>query len=229
MKTYFEEIKYIPYEKIKEPETPKFEIVHGETIEDRKSTFQAHLADITSRDQVDQVLTELKKDRKIAKATYNMWACRVFDEKKETYLEDGKDDGENLGGERLLHLLQRSDAKNVVIIVTRWHGGIHIGNDRFKHINKCASDLLQSRRQAETSKTSADPKDTKGKGKSKSKQKKSELVYVRFTYVYKSPSQLSQKGALPVCIHGQLSVSKNLMFQMTVVKGPFKTFLNSRN
>jgi hypothetical protein len=167
MKTYFEEIKYIPYEKIKEPETPKFEIVHGETIEDRKSTFQAHLADITSRDQVDQVLTELKKDRKIAKATYNMWACRVFDEKKETYLEDGKDDGENLGGERLLHLLQRSDAKNVVIIVTRWHGGIHIGNDRFKHINKCASDLLQSRRQAATSKTSADPKEKKKSKKHK--------------------------------------------------------------
>ncbi|XP_031555447.1 uncharacterized protein LOC116292303 [Actinia tenebrosa] len=165
IKKFYEEIKYKPFEK--EQEAPKFEILHGETIEDRKSTFQAHLADITSREQVDQVLNELKKDRKIAKAKYNMWACRIYDEKKKSYIEEGNDDGENLGGERLLHLLQRSDAKNVVIIVTRWHGGIHLGNDRFKHINKCASDLLQQRKIAETSTSTAspDPKASTGKGK----------------------------------------------------------------
>ncbi|XP_031555469.1 uncharacterized protein LOC116292323 isoform X1 [Actinia tenebrosa] len=173
IKKYFEEIKYTPFEKMKEQEIPKFEILHGETIEDRKSTFQAHLADITSREQVDQVLDELKKDRKIAKATYNMWACRIYDEKKKSYIEEGYDDGENLGGERLLHLLQRSDAKNVVIIVTRWHGGIHLGNDRFKHINKCASDLLQRRKTAEsrTSTASTDPKSTATKKKKSKKHK----------------------------------------------------------
>ncbi|XP_031555475.1 protein IMPACT-like [Actinia tenebrosa] len=126
-------------------EAPKFEILHGETIEDRKSTFQAHICDITSRKQVDQVLNELKKDRKIANAKYNMWACRIYDEKKKSYIEEGYDDGENLGGERLLHLLQKSDAKNVVIIVTCWHDG-KLGKDRFKHINKCASDLLEQRK-----------------------------------------------------------------------------------
>jgi putative IMPACT (imprinted ancient) family translation regulator len=146
-KSYLKEIKYTPFyqEKIKKPEYSRFVIFHGEPVKDRKSTFQAHSADITSRNQVDEVLDELMKDRKISKATYNMWACRIFDEKKKTYLEESDDDGENLAGGRLLHLLQRSDAKNVVIIVTRWHGGKPLGNDRFKHINSCAVDLLQSR------------------------------------------------------------------------------------
>ena len=154
-------------------QTPKFDLLHGEAIEDRKSTFQAHLADITSREQVDRVLDELKKDRKIAKATYNMWACRVYDEKTKAYIEEGYDDGENQGGERLLHLLQRSDAKNVVIIVTRWHGGIHLGNDRFKHINKCASELLQqrSKRIEETATASTEPKKATKKRTRKSTKK----------------------------------------------------------
>jgi hypothetical protein len=155
------------------------------------------------------VLTELKKDRRVAKATYNIWACRILDEEKKSYIEDCDDDGESAAGGRLLHLLQTSDANNVIVIVTRWHGKIEIGPERFKHINDCAKKILQSHGIIE-SKTSADPKDTKGKGKSKSKQKHGELIYVRFTYVYKSPSQLSQKGALPVCIHGQLSVDSIL-------------------
>ena len=37
---------------------------------------------------------------------------------------------------------QLVDAMNVVVVVTRWYGGIHLGNDRFRHINNATKELL---------------------------------------------------------------------------------------
>ena len=36
------------------------------------------------------------------------------------------------------------DAVNVVVVVSRWYGGIQLGPDRFKHINNVARTLLLS-------------------------------------------------------------------------------------
>ena len=40
------------------------------------------------------------------------------------------DDGETHAGGRMLHLLEILDATNVIVIVTRWYGGILLGPDR---------------------------------------------------------------------------------------------------
>jgi putative IMPACT (imprinted ancient) family translation regulator len=32
----------------------------------------------------------------------------------------------------------------VLVVVTRWFGGIHLGPDRFKHINQAARDALEA-------------------------------------------------------------------------------------
>lgn len=34
------------------------------------------------------------------------------------------------------------DAWNVIVVVSRWFGGTHIGPDRFKHINTAARDAV---------------------------------------------------------------------------------------
>lgn len=34
------------------------------------------------------------------------------------------------------------DVRNVVVVVSRWYGGILLGPDRFKHINNCARNIL---------------------------------------------------------------------------------------
>ena len=40
-------------------------------------------------------------------------------------------------------IIQHSqDVKNVLVIVTRYFGGIHLGPDRFKHINQAARNAL---------------------------------------------------------------------------------------
>ena len=38
------------------------------------------------------------------------------------------------------------DVRNAVVVVSRWYGGVHLGPDRFKHINNCARTLIQDTR-----------------------------------------------------------------------------------
>jgi putative IMPACT (imprinted ancient) family translation regulator len=37
----------------------------------------------------------------------------------------------------------RQEVNNVLVVVTRYFGGIHLGPDRFKHINQAARDALE--------------------------------------------------------------------------------------
>uniref|UniRef100_H3DJU3 Impact RWD domain protein n=1 Tax=Tetraodon nigroviridis TaxID=99883 RepID=H3DJU3_TETNG len=117
-------------------------IKHGESITDRRSTFQPHLAPVVTPGQVKKVLEELYENKKIASATHNIYAYRIYCEDKQSFLQDCDDDGETAAGGRLLHLLQILDVRNVLVVVSRWYGGILLGPDRFKHINNCARNIL---------------------------------------------------------------------------------------
>ncbi|CAH3155062.1 unnamed protein product [Porites lobata] len=171
--TLFEESKKSDYSK-SEVDTLKLiksakldekpQIIHGEPFTDRKSTFQAHLAHVVTQDQVRQVLEELKENRKINNATHNVMAYRIFIDDRNSYLHDCDDDGEAMAGSRLLHLLQILNVKNIVVIVTRWYGGILLGPDRFKHYNNCARDIMKVAGLVESS---SDLKDSKSKGRFK--------------------------------------------------------------
>ncbi|ELT88438.1 hypothetical protein CAPTEDRAFT_222178 [Capitella teleta] len=121
------------------------EIHHGETVHDRKSVFQGHIATVHHQGQVDMVLDSLKENKKIASATHNIVAYRIKSEinGRPTYAMGCEDDGEFHAGSRMLHLMQIVDAENVVVVVTRWYGGIHLGPDRFKHINNCTRKLME--------------------------------------------------------------------------------------
>jgi hypothetical protein len=119
------------------------QIYHGEAIIDRKSVFVAHLAQVHSVEDVKAVRATLLSDRKIARATHNIMAYRII-LNNGVVLQDCDDDGETQAGSRLLHLLQIVDAQNVVVVVSRWYGGIQLGPDRFKHINNAARSLLET-------------------------------------------------------------------------------------
>ncbi|XP_076338232.1 protein IMPACT-like isoform X2 [Tachypleus tridentatus] len=142
-------------------ETPL--IYHGDTIVDRKSTFQAHLAPVVCVEQVQQIKTILMENRKIASATHNILAYRIYIEDKKSFHQDCDDDGETHAGSRLLHLLEILGAQNIVVIVSRWYGGIHLGPDRFKHINNAARNVLQLCGYITDQKRGADPKGKKKK------------------------------------------------------------------
>jgi len=136
-----DEQNMIKNEKLPNPEVVSVPtIIHGEPFTDRRSTFQAHLAKINHVANVKIVREALLSNRKISNATHNIVAYRICN--NGVMVQDCDDDGETAAGGRLLHLLQILDVTNVVIIVSRWYGGILLGPDRFKHINNVARTLL---------------------------------------------------------------------------------------
>lgn len=125
-------------------------ITHGESVVDRKSVFQGHCAAINRQEHVNIFLSKLKENKKIENAFHNMWAYRIdrtdphshVAGKSASIIQDCDDDGEQAAGGRLLNLLQILNVVNVMVVVTRWYGGIQLGPARFKHINNAARDSL---------------------------------------------------------------------------------------
>lgn len=128
-----------------EPEDLKIDLLEGwivsEPVVDRGSTFIAFVRKVKSEDEAFEKLSLLKCERKISKANHNMTAWRIQNEDN-TRVQDCDDDGETAAGGRLLHLLTIMDVWNVIVVVSRWFGGTHIGPDRFKHINSTAREAI---------------------------------------------------------------------------------------
>ncbi|KAJ2644864.1 hypothetical protein GGF44_000357 [Coemansia sp. RSA 1694] len=119
------------------------DIFTGAALEMKKSVFVAHVARVASGEDVQAVRDELMRDKKIAQATHNILAYRIRLENG-SICQDNDDDGETAAGKRLGHLLQLVEAENVVVVVTRWFGGTHLGPDRFKLINIAARQALDA-------------------------------------------------------------------------------------
>ena len=113
-------------------------------VAEKKSVFVARAATVSSPAQARLFLTHLKgMDKKVAKATHNITAWRIrCSGNPEISYQDCDDDGETAAGGRLLHLMQLMNIWDVMIVVTRWYGGVHLGPDRFRIINQVARDAL---------------------------------------------------------------------------------------
>jgi putative IMPACT (imprinted ancient) family translation regulator len=57
---------------------------------------------------------------------------------------DNDDDGEDGAGSRLAQLLEMRGEDGVLVVVSRWYGGIKLGPKRFAHITNVARELLIS-------------------------------------------------------------------------------------
>ncbi|KAF8076779.1 ribosomal protein S5 domain 2-type protein [Lyophyllum atratum] len=118
------------------------ELFTAEPITDRKSVFIGRACRVSHPSEIPLVLSHLMTDRRIARAAHpiiNAWRCQVGS----VLHQDNDDDGETAAGGRLAHLLQILEVNNVLVIVTRYFGGIHLGPDRFKHINQAARNALE--------------------------------------------------------------------------------------
>ena len=136
----------------------------GTAIVDRKSAFVARLcAPVRSVREAEAFIAHVTSDPKCSKASHNVSAYRVAREGTRgpgppgrtpgsdhsegtadlAFAADHDDDGEHGAGRGLSHLLHVTDARNVCVVVSRWFGGIHLGPDRFKHINNAARILLE--------------------------------------------------------------------------------------
>lgn len=119
-------------------------IIHGEITMERKSTFQAHMARVKSVDDVNAFRSELLSDKRIARATHNIFAYRFTCAKTGAIYHDCDDDGESAAGAKLAEVLRLMSADGVAVIVSRWYGGVKLGPSRFKFINNAARNVLES-------------------------------------------------------------------------------------
>ncbi|KAI9854603.1 MAG: eIF2 kinase Gcn2p negative regulator [Vezdaea acicularis] len=102
----------------------------SEIVTEKKSVFVARAATVSSKEQAEQYVNYLFSiDKKVAKATHNITAWRIKGNGEVIY-QDSDDDGEDAAGGRLLHLMKLMDLWNVMVVVTRWYGGIKLGPDR---------------------------------------------------------------------------------------------------
>jgi hypothetical protein len=121
----------------------------SDVVTEKKSVFIGRATQVSSKEQVDAFLEHLTAtDRKAAVATHNISAWRIQEKKgpdadlSTTLIQDCDDDGETAAGGRLLHLMQLMNVQNVLVVVSRWYGGIKLGPDRFRIINNVGRDAL---------------------------------------------------------------------------------------
>ena len=102
-------------------------ILKDETAEviEKKSKFIANICYVESVEQAEEKIKNIKKQ--YYDARHNCVAYRVAENGK--VIEKSSDDGEPSGtaGGPMLNILQKSNLCNVVVVVTRYFGGILLG------------------------------------------------------------------------------------------------------
>lgn len=125
-------------------------------ITEKKSKFIANLFYIENVEEAENIIKQTKK--KYFDAKHNCIAYRVIE--KGQIVEKSSDDGEPSGtaGQPMLSILQKNNLSNVLIIVTRYFGGILLGTgglvraysnslleaiEETKKVTKCLGQELQ--------------------------------------------------------------------------------------
>lgn len=94
-------------------------------LTEKKSKFIANLFYVDNKNDAENKIKELKK--KYYDARHNCYAFRVLED--EVIYEKSSDDGEPSGtaGAPMLNILQKNNLCNVLVVVTRYFGGILLG------------------------------------------------------------------------------------------------------
>ena len=94
-------------------------------IVEKKSKFIANLFYIESQQEAEKIIKQIKK--KYYDARHNCIAYRVIE--NDSVIEKSSDDGEPSGtaGAPMLNILQKNNLCNVLVVVTRYFGGILLG------------------------------------------------------------------------------------------------------
>lgn len=110
-------------------------------ISDRGSKYSVTAAKATNKDQIKQLLKQLNKNKKYARATHHSWAVRA--ERAGIIYDSKNDDGETGAGNVILRILQKENVVNTLVIVTRWYGGIKLQGERFRHVQDATKLILE--------------------------------------------------------------------------------------
>jgi len=108
--------------------------IKSEILPEKDYAFQSHAINVKSKEEVDLYKSYLLSNNKIKKAIRNVFAFRFLDEKSNSIIEDYDDDGEHYAGTRILGYLQKMKIYNILILVSRFNGDLHLKQHSTKYL-----------------------------------------------------------------------------------------------
>lgn len=96
-------------------------LINSTTIEIKKSKFIALAFNIHSKEEIDTILSELKKEHR--KAKHLPYAFKFDNNLKKS---DDKEPANTAGGP-ILNIIEKNNLNNILIVVIRYFGGIKLG------------------------------------------------------------------------------------------------------
>ena len=116
-------------------------MVHSNPIRLKGSVFQGHLYQIHTEGEAVRALRALNQDELLVKSDHVMYAYNFVDPEGNT--KSGYfDDKEWRGSSVLSAVIDQRSLTNVILIVTRKFGGVHLGKKRFELIKQVANDAV---------------------------------------------------------------------------------------
>lgn len=113
-------------------------------LEIKRSRFITTVVPVTSKTEALAAIESLRAE--FPDANHHCWAM-VADSPKNVYHQDQSDDGEPKGtaGKPMLNVLLHSDLGNILVVVTRFFGGVKLGaGGLVRAYTHCVSSALQN-------------------------------------------------------------------------------------
>jgi putative IMPACT (imprinted ancient) family translation regulator len=122
---------------------PKFKrrIIQNVII-DRKSKYTVVAWFIEWKEEVKDFMKEILRDKYFQKSAHNTYAYRIKQENW-SILEWKNDDWETWAWNCILRELQRAEAVNCIVVVTRYFWWIFLQADRFKNVIEATKIILK--------------------------------------------------------------------------------------
>lgn len=115
----------------------------------KQSTFVARATTMTDPSQRPKLLKSLLDSQPgLRSASHNAWAyrARAAPIAVSSHPREGShDDGESGAGALLLRILRETNAVDVLVVMTRWYGGVMLGPDRWRLMRNVVTQALSER------------------------------------------------------------------------------------
>ena len=117
--------------------------IKSDILTEKDYAFQSHAIVIKNKEDIHLYKSYLLSNNKIKKATRNVFVFRYFDKESKNIIDDYDDDGEHYAGTRILGLLQKMKIYNILILVSRFNGDLHLRQHSTKYLN-IAENLIKN-------------------------------------------------------------------------------------
>ena len=114
----------------------KNEISTSQANHIKGSTFRASAFKVDDQDTLPSIISEFTKQGDYSSARHNIVAYHIHGE------GGYDDDGEHGAGERLCKHVQELNVQNIVLVVSRWYDGTHIGHIRHQLMKDCTTEAI---------------------------------------------------------------------------------------